>query len=621
MRQIKERCSVRISCSIDLKFVVISFTVNKMAPKKNRYFKQSAVTSSQHHLTIGEDFTMSGYRLNTHTVAPTHPLGVKPSGNALLEGNKAKDEVQRRKLLGKFDYLNEEALIFIISLLKTPRDLLNFGHASRILYAYTYSEDLWRKLYVDEYILLEENLKEPNAEVYPFGCRSWRGTWRKTVLGLDSEALIHAHDLVFSDYLYRPYQCSQIDFEHLFRKVINNEQALRDQNKPQSYGLGVERIDEEHFTLSAFEKHYVDKPFILQSKSASNRWPSWTMENLLSQFASTHFRQEAVKWPLSVYADYFKRNCDESPLYLFDCSSEAIRQLQKEYEVPKVFQNDLFKVFQNGDIRCRPDHRWLIAGPQGSGSTFHKDPNYTSAWNAALSGKKLWVMLPPNVSPPGVSTDEEEEEVTSPVGVAEWVLSGFYNDAVKLAEDGKCFITVTFPGDCIYVPSGWWHTVINLTDSVALTENFVPSPVLPKALHFFSSKRSQISGFHHKDTLCAIVNFLRSHEAGEDEESARNFQKLQKFKAACADLELDNSDCGLSDGNAEIPVYEFFVELLRASKFGDSLPSALEESNELRLQAAKEKQKDAAQALKTSEIWTNLASESGTAFSFGFTTE
>jgi hypothetical protein len=60
---------------------------------------------------------------------------------------------------------------------------------------------------------------------------------------------------------------------------------------------------------------------------------------------------------------------------------------------------ELTKLGGAGD---RPDYRWLIMGPARSGSSFHKDPNSTSAWNACIRGRKKWVLLPPHVTPPGV---------------------------------------------------------------------------------------------------------------------------------------------------------------------------------------------------------------------------
>ena len=77
-----------------------------------------------------------------------------------------------------------------------------------------------------------------------------------------------------------------------------------------------------------------------------------------------------------------------------------MKVLKQEYKVPEIFQDDLFTVFNSKQFNCRPDHAWIIMGSARSGSTFHKDPNSTSAWNAAIQGRKLWVMLPPHITPP-----------------------------------------------------------------------------------------------------------------------------------------------------------------------------------------------------------------------------
>ena len=106
-----------------------------------------------------------------------------------------------------------------------------------------------------------------------------------------------------------------------------------------------------------------------------------------------------------------------------------------------------------------------IAGPTRSGSTWHVDPNHTSAWNAVTVGEKAWIMFPPDVTPPGVYASEDGAQVEAPLSLAEWFLS-YYEHAKRVygprttdsATRGKMREGICRAGEILYVPSGWWHS-------------------------------------------------------------------------------------------------------------------------------------------------------------------
>ena len=228
------------------------------------------------------------------------------------------------------------------------------------------------------------------------------------------------------------------------------------------------------------------------------QWPvqqKWCQDNLLEQYGEVKFRAEAVDWPLQTYIEYMKNNSDESPLYLFDRSFVEKMNITPgrdggAYWPPDCFGEDFFTLLGSQ----RPDHRWLIIGPERSGSTFHKDPNATSAWNAVVRGSKYWIMFPSLANtppPPGVFVSEDQSEVTSPLSIAEWLLT-FHEEARNTP---GCLEGVCGEGEVLHVPSGWWHLVVNLETAIAITQNFVPKSHITAAIDFLKNRPKQVSGF------------------------------------------------------------------------------------------------------------------------------
>ena len=243
---------------------------------------------------------------------------------------------------------------------------------------------------------------------------------------------------------------------------------------------------------------------------------TWSPEYLVEKYPDTKFRAEAVDWPMATYISYMRDQTDESPLYIFDRAFVSKTGIDvsapptASYWPPTAFGPDLFDVL--GDHR--PDNKWLILGPTRSGSTFHKDPNATSAWNAVLSGKKYWLMFPSGSGispPPGVLVSEDQSEITSPLSIAEYLLT--FHDIAR--DTPGCKEGICHAGEVLHVPSGWFHLVLNLEDSLALTQNFVPRGKVADVLGFLRDQRGEVSGF--KEGGCDRAFELFVERLGERE--------------------------------------------------------------------------------------------------------
>ena len=191
----------------------------------------------------------------------------------------------------------------------------------------------------------------------------WHGTWRSTYFNIPRHSVTQVSCAgLFSDVLHRPFCCAHVPLLPYISNI------------PPSNALP--RLSD--ISALDFGESWTNKPFILISPIRA--WPvyrNWSTESMLSQYGDVIFKAETIDWPLKTYVAYMNDNEDESPLYLFDRLFVEKMGLDVgkggQYWPPDCFGEDLFMVL--GDQR--PDSRWLIVGPQRSGSTFHKDPNAT----------------------------------------------------------------------------------------------------------------------------------------------------------------------------------------------------------------------------------------------------
>eukprot|EP00835_Amoeboradix_gromovi_P007127 NODE_1078_length_1403_cov_0.666411.p1 type:complete len:361 gc:universal NODE_1078_length_1403_cov_0.666411:59-1141(+) len=169
-----------------------------------------------------------------------------------------------------------------------------------------------------------------------------------------------------------------------------------------------------------------------------------------------HFRTTASKINMNG-GDTTVECIGDSSMNLSDCTGiESLNRIELEYNIPEFFSHDFLDLVGNS----RPPNRWICCGPARSGTTLHQDPLGTAAWNMLMHGRKRWVLFPP----------ETPKEVVIPFYAEQ--ASRWFSEVYPTLNNVHKVEFVQHPGDCIYVPSNWYHAVINLDFTIAITHNF-----------------------------------------------------------------------------------------------------------------------------------------------------
>ncbi|KAH7666330.1 Clavaminate synthase-like protein [Dioscorea alata] len=420
----------------------------------------SSSPSSEQQEEEEEEVGLVGFHLKPSASSKSHTI--QPLGNLLLLSGSSSNA--RDPGLGSLRPLPDDLLLDILTLLPAP-DLARLAAVSKPFYVFSTHDPLWRNLV----------LRDLGGDFL------FNGSWRSTYSGLVfPHPSISIRDF-YSDYLFQSWLCANLDMR---------PEWLRTDNIDRRRGISVDEF------IARFEEP--NRPVLLEG--CIDAWPAmakWAPDWLIRTCGDKRFAVGPVKMTMERYFRYAAAAREERPLYLFDPRfAEKAPELGSDYEVPTFFREDLFGVLGEQ----RPDYRWIIIGPAGSGSSFHVDPNSTSAWNAVIKGSKKWVMFPPEVVPPGVHPSPDGAEVACPVSIMEWFMNFYSACRTWKKRPVEC---VCKAGEVVFVPNGWWHLVINLEDSIAITQNFVSRRNLLNVLDFLKKPNASelVSGTKDRTSL------------------------------------------------------------------------------------------------------------------------
>ncbi|CAM9575399.1 unnamed protein product [Scytosiphon promiscuus] len=246
----------------------------------------------------------------------------------------------------------------------------------------------------------------------------------------------------------------------------------------------------------------------------------WTLQNLAARTVGTmvsldggpSFARQSMssgKVSLAEYQRYAENSSDgdSAPLYVFDPNilgpSSTFRDdgspVRDAFDTPPCFSRDAASEICDDKLRPLPP-KWLLVGAVRSGTPIHDHPT-TVAWNALLVGCKLWCCFPPDVDESALllnldagGDDEGGEEFD--LSALEWFCragasTGDGEGGRQLHDSAR--IIVQRPGEVVFLPVGWFHVVLNVETSTALSMSLTLRRDLQAVLPLFREEEREFA--------------------------------------------------------------------------------------------------------------------------------
>lgn len=198
---------------------------------------------------------------------------------------------------------------------------------------------------------------------------------------------------------------------------------------------------------------------------------------------------------------------DDRILYLKDWHYFKKSSENSWFSLPEYFSSDWLNEFWSLRNDLSDDFKFLYLGSHGTWTPFHADVYRSFSWSANILGHKRWWIFPPG----------EERKLLLPNGQIPFDI----RSVIKDRKDVKYYVIDQYSGQAVFVPSGWYHQVVNMTNCISINHNWFNATNVShvwdhlqdqlKAVEASTKDVSSIPGWHEECQIClrayAGINF------------------------------------------------------------------------------------------------------------------